>query len=181
MPSMEALGLNKSQCLSTYLDESGKPYDKLVVGAIIFKQTTKTVPNILLLKRAAHEKHYPDIFEIPGGKIEDSDPTVLDAVKREIFEETGLEVFEVIGSAKPFSYILEKRFVENSAEVSSVWRSSLQMNFVCEVVAGTIFRVDPNEHSEGRFVGRGEPVALEVTEQMRLVVEDAFSWLEERG
>ena len=39
------------------------------------------------------------------------------------------------------------------------------------------FQVNPEEHSEGRFVPQAEIAGLDVTDQMRVVVEEAFMWI----
>jgi 8-oxo-dGTP pyrophosphatase MutT (NUDIX family) len=53
-------------------------------------------PRMLLLYRASADA-YGDLWDFPGGSCEPSDATLLDAVKREVFEETGLRVSEVVG------------------------------------------------------------------------------------
>ncbi|KAL8840976.1 MAG: hypothetical protein Q9176_003548 [Flavoplaca citrina] len=149
---MEALCKSKAECLNTYLKEEGAPYSKLVVGAIILHPGSSGNSKILLLKRASHEEFYPNKFEIPGGKVEDSDSTVMDAVKRETEKTTVVERKE-----------------------RSVSQTSLQLNHVCEV-AGYDFKVNPDEHSEGRFVSLADVEGLEMTEQMRVVVEAGLTW-----
>lgn len=174
MKTMNALSMSKSQCRKIYRNEHNQPYDKIVIGAIIFDKRSSEPHKILLLKRAAHEKYYPNIFEIPGGNVEDTDATIRDAVIREVLEETGLQVEEITAAARPFTYSMEKKVVdEETGEVSGVSRTSLQLKFVCEVT-GFDFRVDADEHSEGRFLAREEVEELNVTDQMRAVLEGAF-------
>lgn len=75
---------------------------------------------------------------------------------------------------------MEKKLVdEETGEVSGVSRTSLQLNFVCEVT-GFDFRVNGDEHSEGRFVAKGEFEELNVTDQMRAVLEEAFAGMAAR-
>ena len=109
---MDALSMSKAQCRQTYLQENDKTYDKIVIGALIFKQHSADSTKILLLKRAAHEDYYPNVFEIPGGKVEGTDSTILDAVKREVFEEAGLAVDEVVGTVDSFDYSMEKNITD---------------------------------------------------------------------
>lgn len=167
--------MSKAECRKLYLQEDGKQYDKIVIGAIILKQGDSGKPEILLLKRAAHETAYPNIWEIPGGKVEDSDPTILDAIKREVSEETSMTVQKVIGSVQPFRYTMDKKAIGEDGEGMSVLSSSLQLNYVCEV-EGYKLVVDPQEHSEGRFANKEAVREMEVTEQMRAVVEEALEW-----
>jgi 8-oxo-dGTP diphosphatase len=46
--------------------------------------------SVLLIKRPAHEKHYPGKWAFPGGKVE-LDETLMETLVRELEEETSLE------------------------------------------------------------------------------------------
>ena len=175
LDGMDALSMSKSECRQIFLQANGKPYDKVVVGALIMKPDAKGKPGILMLKRAAHETIYPNIFEIPGGKVEDSDATILDAVKREVLEEAGMEVTKVIGAVQSFEYALEKTVLDDAGSQTSVWYTSLQLNFICQVAKQNL-TVNNEEHSEGNFFSRSEVAGLKVTEHMRAVVEGGFLW-----
>ena len=176
---MDALSISKAECRQNYRQANGKPYDKVVIGALIIKPDAQGKPGILMLKRAAHETIYPNIYEIPGGKVEDTDATILDAVKREVFEEAGMEVTEVIGSVNSFDYALEKKVLDDTGSETSAWYTSLQLNFVCQVARHNL-TVNGEEHSEGKFVSRSEVSELDVTEKMRAVVEEGFMCINER-
>ncbi|KAL8829556.1 MAG: hypothetical protein Q9170_006109 [Blastenia crenularia] len=178
MDMMDALSMTKTECLKNFLQQNGDPYDKIVTGAIITKRTLEGNPEILLLKRAAHEKDYPNVFEIPGGKVEDSDENIEHAVKREVLEETGMSVKQIIGAVKSFDYSTEKETNKKDGEKMFVRSTSLQFNFVCEVINHGIV-VNLEEHSEGKFVDRLELGMQEVTKQMHAVVEEGFMWLAE--
>lgn len=45
-------------------------------------------------------------------------------------------------------------------------------------IAEVTFRVNPEEHSEGIWAAKDEVGGLEMTEEMRLLVEDVFRWKE---
>ncbi|MBI5229142.1 NUDIX domain-containing protein [Candidatus Micrarchaeota archaeon] len=47
----------------------------------------------LVIKRAGHEIAYPGKWEFPGGKVEVGE-RILDSLKKEIKEETGLEMMD---------------------------------------------------------------------------------------
>lgn len=174
MNAMEVLPLSKAECRQVYLQKSGGPYDKIVIGTIIAKRGIEGRAGILLLKRAAHEDVYPNIWEIPGGKVEDSDPTILDAVKREVVEETGIKVLRIIRAVRSFDYTLEK-IAKDDGEEKSIRSTSLQLNFICEV-AHNEYVVNLEEHSEGQFTGPSTIKNLEMTDQMRAVVDEGFVW-----
>ncbi|KAL9611161.1 MAG: hypothetical protein Q9167_004183 [Letrouitia subvulpina] len=176
---MNALSMSKTECRQTFLQDNGETYDKLVVGAVIPKLGPEGDWQILLLKRAAHEQFYPNVFEIPGGKVEDSDSTILDAVKREVREETGTEVEQVIGAIESFNYSVEKKAPAADGTETTVDSMSLQLNFICAVTHHDV-KVNLEEHSEARFVSKSQIKELEMTEHMRAVVEDGFSWFAEQ-
>lgn len=83
----------------------------LIVGAFIFSygrsnttlpsvdagvETTSPRPRLLLLQRTSGDA-YGDRWDFPGGSVEKHDETIVDAVKREVLEETGLHVSEIVG------------------------------------------------------------------------------------
>ena len=120
----------------------------------------------------ANEKFYPNVFEIPGGHVEDAEADIFQALVREVHEETALSFDSVKASIEPFAYSTEKT-VKSGEEEAVVQKSSLQLKFVCEVAEDT-FRVNPEEHSEGIWAAKDEVGSLEMTEEMRLIVEYAF-------
>ena len=166
--------LTKSQYRINHPSSAGHPYDNIIVGAVIFHPTFSAPAKILLLKRAATEKYYPNVFEIPGGHVEDTDADIFRALVREVQEETSLSVDSAKASIEPLTYSTTKTIKVSEEEVA-VQKSSLQLNFVCEITEDT-FRVNPEEHSEGVWAAEDEVGSLEMTEEMRIVVEDAFRW-----
>ncbi|KAI4118188.1 MAG: hypothetical protein LQ345_001708 [Seirophora villosa] len=179
MDPMEALSMTKAECRTAFLRQNGEQYDKIVVGAIIILTDEENEERILVLKRAAHEEILPNIWEIPGGKAEDTDATILDALKREVHEETSLTVTKVYGAVTSFGYRMKKVIPpnEDGGEEETVWSSSLQLNFACEVAEPLDLAINPEEHSESGFVHCREVFnrELEMTEQMRAVVLEALS------
>ncbi|KAF9883019.1 hypothetical protein FE257_004332 [Aspergillus nanangensis] len=73
----------------------------VVVGGLIFSRTqpseeTPTAePRVLLLQRAATDS-FPGRWEGPGGLSEHTDASVLAGTAREVFEESGLHVRNVV-------------------------------------------------------------------------------------
>jgi len=55
---------------------------------------------VILTRRSSHLKHHPGQIAFPGGKVDQSDPSILDAALREADEEIGLsrELVEVLGT-----------------------------------------------------------------------------------
>lgn len=92
--------------LSTFLAQN-RQYTNLAVGAFIFVSSNSTTPalRLLIVQRAASERGFPNLWEVPGGSCEASDPTVLHSLARETFEETGLRLMRFnrqIGSGVDF-------------------------------------------------------------------------------
>jgi 8-oxo-dGTP pyrophosphatase MutT (NUDIX family) len=79
------------------LDDNCKT--RIVVGSFIFSNSYNAPsatpePHLLILHRASADT-FGDCWDFPGGCVELTDVTLLDAVKREVFEETGLVVSDV--------------------------------------------------------------------------------------
>ena len=92
---------------------SHQMYQDLVISAFIFAYRSRPsasaehgaatdISNInnrqpyLLLIQRAEEDTFPYFWEIPGGSVEQTDPTILDAVAREVLEETGLRLTRLV-------------------------------------------------------------------------------------
>ena len=162
---------------------------KLIVGAAILRPTSTITPSpaetvntslekqscrILLVQRAGHESVYPNQWELPGGHAEFGiDQTLLEAVVREVREETGLKVTAVRKEFEGFEYGEEVK--------------SKQYNFVVEVAmdkageaaeeesaAGLEVVLNPEEHQAFRWVDRHSLEGLEMTDDMRRCVEAAL-------
>lgn len=94
----------KSQYRISHPSPGGHPYDKIIVGDVIFHPTSSPPAKILLLKRAANEDFYDNVFEIPGGHIEDAYADIFQALVREVREETALSFDSVKVSIEPCAY-----------------------------------------------------------------------------
>jgi 8-oxo-dGTP pyrophosphatase MutT (NUDIX family) len=92
--------------------ESYDSTTRLIVGAFIFSygrpvagpskgnvdaksEMPALEPRLLLLHRASADA-YGDLWDFPGGSVEESDETIVAAVEREVLEETGLQVAEIM-------------------------------------------------------------------------------------
>ncbi len=122
---------------------------KVTVGAAIIGN--RATPRILLLKRNASEPNYPNVFEIPGGKVEASDASIRDAVAREVFEETRLTVTSVLSALSPIRYTTEKTVIDGSGETRTTQCRTTQLSYVVAIEEEDgSFIVNP----EGAFYGR---------------------------
>ena len=110
----------------------------------MFKHFAGCPPKLLLLKRAAHDPAFPNLFAIPGGHIEATDTSAFHGLKREVLEETSMVVRDVVNQIDPLMWVTETSSEKN-----------MQLIFVCNVV-GETFRVDPEEHSMGVWADKKE-------------------------
>ena len=163
---------------------SGHPYDKVVVGAATLRHTSDlTLSNtlkILLLKRAPHEPYFPNVFELPSGKVDPSDPTIEYALAREVQEETGLDITKVLAELKPMIYTTEKSVIDDTGRESLVSKSAIQLNYVVSVSGGEV-KLSADEHSESKWATEEDLGDLDITSEMRAVIQEAFEWATGQG
>ena len=100
--------------------------EKTVVGAIIVSQDWK----VLLLRRIADD-FMGGLVEIPSGGV-DGGEDLLEALSREVKEETGLNISRVISYTGSFDYI------------SGSGKKSRQLNFL--VCAEGDIKLNPRDH-----------------------------------
>ena len=107
------------------------------MGAIIFKFFAAGNHKLLLLKLAAHDPAFPNMFAIPGGHVEDSDKDILHALNREVLEETALVVRAVKDQIEPLACTTE-RPTSGNGDSAETGPRSVQLTFVCDV-EGDVF------------------------------------------
>ena len=137
------------------------PSKRWAIGAAIFQEPEPEKRTILLLKRAERETAFPNAWELPGGRVEETDETIAHAVKREVFEETSLNVANIIGEVEPMYWELKPH-------------SNVQLNYVVTVQPGGTVKPNPEEHSGWRWMKLEELNSLYMTPAMKKVVWDAF-------
>ena len=72
------------------MKSSEKETSPTVVAAIIFDKEGR----ILVSQRSLNSNLYPGKWQVPGGKVEKGE-NCLDALKREVKEETDLEIISI--------------------------------------------------------------------------------------
>jgi 8-oxo-dGTP pyrophosphatase MutT (NUDIX family) len=90
--------------------------------------------------------------EIPGGKVDDTDETILHAVAREVKEETGLDVTRIVRKVGEFGW--EEYSKRRARQV--VWHKVV---FEVEVKSTDTIVLDPVEHQDYLFAAQDEIVA----------------------
>ncbi|MCK5018337.1 MAG: NUDIX hydrolase [Candidatus Peribacteraceae bacterium] len=73
--------------------------DKLLSGAVVMIKN-----QILIVRRSLQDDFLPGYFEIPGGGVEKGE-TILEALERELFEETSLKIDSIIGYVGSFNAV----------------------------------------------------------------------------
>lgn len=139
------------------------------VGGFIFHP----VRGLLLIRRAIGEAAFPGYWEVPGGGVEapPTDATLLDAVVREVWEETGLKVTRLL---RCFGC------VEFQGRSGRWWR---KWNFEVEAEEGEV-KLEEREHDGVLWVRGWEDVVREeclVSSGMESAVREALGiWKEEQ-
>ena len=117
--------------------------------------------------------------------VEDSDKTILDAAVREVMEETGLIVSNIVGEFQPFEYSVEKILAaEEGAVPAAIVKSTIQLNFVAQVLplgSTKAFEVklNPEEHQNYAWVSKEDLNRYNITQGMIGVVKNALEWAEQ--
>lgn len=123
--------------------------DRFVVGAVI---TDKG--KVLLLERPEND-FMGGIFELPSGKVEEGEDLIT-ALKREVKEETGLEVKEIIKKLESFDY------------KSKSGKKTRQFNFLVSVKS--VEKIRLSEHSSCAWVSKKDLKYFPVTDSVKKVL-----------
>ena len=132
----------------------------LGVGALIFTSSGRRGP-ILLVERGGNP--LKGFWSLPGGLVETGE-TLEEAVRREILEETGLQI-QPVSRFEIFERIM--RDASGRAEYHYVLA-----DYVCKVVGGTLRAGD--DVSRAAWVRRSELDNYRITEGTREVIERVY-------
>ena len=169
------------QHLSIHLDTflyQNPHIDYLAVGGLIFhpNTTTPNLPRLLLLQRANSGRVFPRVWEIPGGACETTDETILHSLVREVSEETGMRVNNIVRQVGEIEYLTLKGvrwaklcFLIGVEEVTGH-----------EAVENVPVTIERSEHRASRWASTTVVEDVEVmTEGQREVMRSGFGAFEE--
>lgn len=106
----------------------------IIVHTIIYNDKRE----VLIIKRASHRNVYPNLWDIPGGTLEDGEDPVVGA-RREILEETGLQ----IDNPNIFAYTSNIDREKN--------KQFIRLIFIGEYLGGNI-KVSKKEHQDYKWI-----------------------------
>tara|TARA_B100000745_G_scaffold290137_1_gene228798 strand:+ start:2207 stop:2662 length:456 start_codon:yes stop_codon:yes gene_type:complete len=107
--------------------------ERFVVGAVIVNNES------ILFVRRAQDDFMGGIYELPSGKVDESEG-LIDALKREILEETNLIIADIIGLCDTFDY------------KSKSGTQTRQFNFVVSAEDASKMKLDPEEHDVAEWI-----------------------------
>ena len=129
------MGISQDQIQILKDDIRRDGIQKVVVGAVIHRNGL-----ILLLKRRGDD-FMGGLVELPSGTV-DSGEAIIDALKREVREETGLEIDDIDSFIGTFDY------------TSGSGKKTRQLNFLIHTDKQEI-KLNPEEHTESYWLDPG--------------------------
>ena len=123
-------------------------------------------PKYLILFRKLHWKGY----EFPKGGIENGE-TKFDAIKREISEETGLEILRIHNHHKKGKWIYEKELKDRPEMIGQNWGL-----FSVEVKKGKV-KIDKREHSSFEWLSYESAISKLTYENQKNCLEIVNKWV----
>ena len=127
-------------------------------AAVLIPVVEREMPTVLLTTRAAHLNEHAGQISFPGGKIEPSDPSPLDAALREADEEIGLKrtFVDPIGYLDVYATGFGFRIMPVLARVQPGFELSVSQDEVDDVFEVPLaFLMDPVNHKLGSKEFRG--------------------------
>lgn len=127
-------------------------------AAVLVPVVERDMPTVLLTTRAAHLNEHAGQISFPGGKIEPTDPSPLDAALREADEEIGLKrsYVDPIGYLDVYATGFGFRIMPVLARVKPGFELSISQDEVDDVFEVPLaFLMDPVNHKLGSKEFRG--------------------------
>ena len=151
------MGISQDQIKTLKDDIKRDGIQKVVVGAVI-----RCGDLVLLLKRRSDD-FMGGLVELPSGRV-DPREEIIEALKREVQEETGLKVESSDSFVGTFDY------------TSSSGKKTRQLNFLTRVKESKV-RLNPAEHTEYYWLSPDAKdfQSLNISKKTRQIIKKAFA------
>lgn len=144
-------------------------------------------PQLLLILRASTDS-YPNVWEPPGGSVEPTDLTVLHGLVREVWEETGLRVKNIVqqiwhadGSDQAGDMKFSGRRGEKWCKLNYLVECLTEKDINGEVNVDYRVVLDDKEHQDWAWFTREEMEKVNfISEEGREVARSAYVAFEEK-
>jgi 8-oxo-dGTP pyrophosphatase MutT (NUDIX family) len=137
-----------------------------VSGGIIFKEQDDEKPALLLIQRAKDD-HWPNFFEFPRGKCDDGpNEGLISCLKREIKEETGLDII-------PLKFIDKFSYTADEGK-----RLSTQHNYLCKMKDPDQKIKLSKEHQGFQWITTPGEAEMIVLPEMKRAIIKAFEMID---
>jgi 8-oxo-dGTP pyrophosphatase MutT (NUDIX family) len=156
---MMELSMSKAQYLDhiNSLPSMTRSLDKLTVGAAIIRCNESTEgPQVQLRQRKLDEPYYPGVYEVPGGKVDNTDATIAAAVRREVEEESNLAVSRIVAALPDMTYTTQKKVTCPNGQEHTAVKHAIQLSYVVQVEDDAQFCWNSKEHWHGMWASRSE-------------------------
>ena len=149
------MSVSKDQINALKGDIKGDGIQKVVVGAVICRDDL-----VLFLKRCSDD-FMGGLVELPSGTVDDGED-IIDALKRETLEETGLNIGSIDSFIDTFDY------------VSGSGKKARQLNFAVSAREGAV-KLNPDEHTQYYWLNPNtkEFESLNISEETKRTVKTA--------
>ena len=139
---------------------NNKSFQKIVATGFILSKD-----QVLIVQRSMREKFFPGVYEMPGGKV-DFGERAEDAVKREVKEETNLDI-KVFEPFYTFSYV--------SGISDGSKRHTIEIVFRCELNCPRDQIKLSMDHDNFKWIGQKEiDNNFGSTDQISAVIRKGF-------
>lgn len=148
-PSVAKFNVVYNDFLTTLNATLPIPLDGLATGAVIFSQHHEPhlPPRILLVQRASTDS-MPDLWEIPGGAVDEGE-TLLAGAAREVLEESGLVAKKIVKLLVHDKIAGGREGVEGGYLFhTSRGLKVVKFTFVVEVEDSSALKLTPEEHQD---------------------------------
>jgi len=158
--------MNNSKILEQIYDTSKVEKKVNVAGGIIFKEQQGEKPAILLIQRAKDD-HWPNFMEFPRGKCDNGpNEALIPCLKREIKEETGLDII-------PLKFIDKFSYTADEGK-----RLSTQHNYLCKMKDSKQKIKLSKEHQGFQWITTPGEAEMTVLPEMKRSILKAFEMVD---